>query len=199
MFRFGSTRFQLLTTPNDSGVNVSFLKTTNLPLSNADANSASAILPLGKIVDYAAASEAEMRLGTGFGIGILSQAITLNGTTDDAGFKKLTVGGFPDIPAKRGIAVGVFCPFPGVEAIFEGACDISGGNGPAIDGLVVKTGTGAIGGGTSDLELLSVVNGAWRVAQSGDFVLALFRQSLTPVNAGEIRIRVRFCSPWKKP
>jgi hypothetical protein len=199
MFRFGSSRFQLLTTPDDSGINISFLKTTNLPLSNADANSATAVLPLGKMVDMTAASEAEMRLGTSFAIGILSQSITLNGTTDDAGFKKLTVGGFPDIPAKRGIAVGVFCPFPGVEAIFEGAVDISGGTGPAIDGLIVKTGTGAIGGGTADLELLSVVNGAWRVAQSGDFVLAVFRQLMTPVNAGEIRARVRFCSPWKKP
>jgi hypothetical protein len=199
MFRFGHTRFQALTTMNDSGNMISFLQTTNLPLSNADANSATATLLLGKMVDYAAADETQMRLGTGFAVGILGQSINLNGTTDDLGFKKLTVGGFPDIPAKRGLAVGIFCPFPGFEAIFEGAADISGGNGPAIDHLVVKTGTGALGGGTSDLTPLSVVNGAWRAAQSGDYVLANFRQNLTPKNAGEIRIRVRFCSPWKLP
>lgn len=199
MFRFGSPFFQLLTTPIKTGVNVSFLKTTNLPLSNADANSATAILPLGKIVDYAAADETQMRLATAFGVGILSQSVSLNGTTDDAGFKKLTVGGFPDIPAKRGIAVGIFCPFPGVEAIFEGNADISGGNGPAIDSLVVKTGTGALGGGTTDQTELSVVNGAWRAAQSGDFVLALFRQNLTPNTVGNIRIRLRYISPYKKP
>lgn len=199
MFRFGHSRFQALSTPDHAGVNISFLGTTNLPLSNADANSATATLLLGKMVDYAAADETQMRLGTGFAVGIMAQSISLNGTTDDAGFKKLTVGGFPDIPAKRGITVGVFCPYPGFEAIFEGAADISGGNGPAIDHLVVKTGTGALGSGTTDLTELSVVNGAWRAAQSGDFVLALFRQNLTPKNAGEIRIRVRFVAPYKKP
>src|SRR3954468_24003603 len=112
MFRFGHTRFQALTTMNDSGNMISFLQTTNLPLSNADANSATATLLLGKMVDYAAADETQMRLGTGFAVGILGQSINLNGTTDDLGFKKLTVGGFPDIPAKRGLAVGIFCPFP---------------------------------------------------------------------------------------
>lgn len=199
MFRFGSNNFQLLTDPTKyNGVHVSFLKTTNLAITNADANSATGTIQVGKMVDYAAASEAEMRYGTGYAAGILANFINLNGTTDDAGFKKLTIGGFPDIPAKRGLACGMFCPFPGVEAIFEGAADISGGNGPAIDSLVVKTGTGALSGGTTDLTELSVVNGAWRVAQSGDFVLALFRQSLTPVTVGSIRIRVRFVGAYKK-
>lgn len=196
MFRFGHNRFQALSTPKGTGQNISFLKTTNLPITHADANSATGTLLLGKMVDYAAASEAEMRLGTGFAVGILTQSISLNGTKDDAGFKKLTVGGFPDIPAARGLPVGIFCPWPGFECIFEGAGD-TGAN--MIDHLVIKTGTGAIGGGTADLTELSVINGAWRVAQSGDFVLALFRQNLTPNNAGEIRIRIRFIAPYKKP
>jgi hypothetical protein len=197
MFRFGSNNFQLLSDPSKyNGTMVSFLKTTNLPLSHADANSPTAVLQCGKMVDYAAASEAELRFNTGYAVGILANFISLNGTTDDAGFKKLTLGGFPDLPAKRGLPCGVFCPFPGVEAIAEGAGD-TGGN--MIDHLVIKTGTGALSGGTTDLTELSVINGAWRAAQSGDFVLALFRQSLTPLLAGNIRIRLRFVSPYKKP
>lgn len=198
MFRFKPTdnRFHMLCDPTKyNGRHVSYLATTELPLSNADANSATAILPCGKMVDFKDNSETLMKLGSGYAAGILSQAINLNGTTDDAGFKKLTVGGFPDIPAKRGLCVGMFMPFPGIEAIFEGAVDISGGNGAAIDGLVIKTGTGAISGGTSINTRLSVLNGAWRVAQSGDLAIGLLRQVMTPKNAGEIRIRVMFCSP----
>lgn len=200
MFRFGSTRFQLLCDPTKAnGRHISYLATTELPLSNADANSATAILPLGKIVDYKDNSESLMKLGSGNGLGILTQAVSLNGTKDDAGFKKLTVGGYPDIPVTRGMCVGVFCPFPGIEAIFEGAVDISGGNGAAIDGLVIKTGTGAIATGTALNTALSVLNGAWRQAQTGDTVLGILRQAnYTPNNSGEIRIRVQFCSPTIK-
>ncbi len=196
MFRFGSTRFQMLCDPTKyNGRHISYLATTELPLSNADADSATAILPLGKMVDAKDNSETLMKLASNYTLGILSQSISLNGTRDDAGFKKLTVGGFPDIPASRGLCVGIFCPFPGIEAIFEGAVDISGGTGPAIDGLVVKTGTGAISSGTSINTKLSTINGAWRVAQSGDLATAVLRQVMTPVNTGEIRIRILFVSP----
>lgn len=200
MFRFGSTRFQLLCDPNKAnGRHISYLATTELPLSNADADSLTAVLPLAKMVDYKDNSETLMKLGSGNALGILTQPISYYGTKDDAGFKKLTVGGFPDIPATRGQCVGVFCPFPGIEAIFEGAVDISGGNGPAIDGLVIKTGTGAIASGTTLNTALSVLNGAWRQAQTGDIVLGMLRQAnLTPNNTGEIRIRVQFCSPTVK-
>jgi hypothetical protein len=139
-----------------------------------------------------------MKFGTGIAWGILTRDVNFSGTTNDAGFKKLTVGGFPDIPVKKGACVTIQVPLPGAEAIFEGAVDITSGVAAAIDGpgLVLKTGTGAISAATPVNSRLSVVNGVWRLAQTGDFVLAHLKQAnYTPKNAGEIRIRVRFCVP----
>lgn len=198
---FGSTRHQWLTPK--AFFEIGYLKTTELPLSTADANSPTASLQSGKMVDMKDNSETEMKLGTGYSIGILTRPISLLGTRDPATFQKMTIGNqkLVDLPVSRGLCVTVQCPYPGAEMLFEGAADITGAGTvlQAIDHLVVKTGTGAISAVTAINSELSVVNGAWRLAQSGDFVLAQLRQAnLTPINAGEIRIRVRFCSPYLK-
>lgn len=197
---FGSSRCQFLTPKNF--FEIGYLLTTELPLSNADANSPTAALKIGKMVDYKDNSEALMKLGTGHSVGLLTRPVSLSGILETQ-YQLIqaqlgTSHGKEDIPVTRGKAVTIQCPLPGAEAIFEGAADISGGNGPAIDHLVVKTGTGAIAAGTAINTLLSVLNGAWRIAQVGDFAIALLRQAnYTPSNAGEIRIRVRFISPIK--
>jgi hypothetical protein len=199
---FGSDRCEWLTPKNF--FEIGYLKTTELPLSAADANSTTAALKIGKIVDYKDNSELEMKLGSGFGVGLLTRPVSLlGGLATDVQLRTAQLGtahGREDIPVTRGFPVTIQCPLTGAEAIFEGAADITGAGTvlQAIDHLVVKTGTGAIGAGTAINTLLSVLNGAWRIAQTGDFVLAVLRQAnLTPKNVGEIRIRVRFISPYK--
>ena len=197
---FGSTRCQFLTPKNF--FEIGYLKTTELPLSAADANSPTAALRIGKMVDFKDNSETEMKFGTGYAVGLLTRPVSLKGFLDTQiqlrNAQLGTAGGSEDIPVTRGLPVTIQCPLPGAEAIFEGAADITSAVTAAIDHLVVKTGTGAIGAGTALNTLLSVVNGAWRIAQTGDFALAMLRQSnYTPVNAGEVRIRVRFISPVK--
>ena len=194
---FASTRFELLSTPHKVAHEIGFLKTTELPLSSADADSATAVLQRGKIVDYKDNDETLMKLGTGYGVGMLMRNISLNGLRTLAGYQAVMEGGYPDTPVSRGLAATILCPHPGFEAIFEGLCDITSGVAAAIDHLVVTTGTGALSAATPINTQLSVVNGAWRVAQAGNYVLAHMRQAnLAPKNVGELRIRVRFCSPY---
>lgn len=200
---FGSDRCEFLTPKNF--FEIGYLKTTELPLSTADANSATARLKIGKMVDFKDNSEQEMKLGTGHAVGLLTRPVSLLGGLELAIQLRTaqlgTAHGKEDIPVTRGFPVTIQCPLPGAEAIFEGAADVGSGTPTplnAIDHLVVKTGTGAIGAGTALNSLLSVKNGAWYLAQTGDFVLAILRQSnYTPKNVGEIRIRVRFISPYK--
>ena len=191
---FGSTRMEYLSGKN-SFREIGYLKTTNVPLSQADANAGT--LQLGKMMNEAADpnEESEMVLGDGFAIGFLTRALDLYGTTGDAAFKKLAIGNI-DIPVKRGQPVTLQCPFPGAQAIFEG----TGSAATPGDTLVCDAGTGALASGTTKLTELSVIKGAWRIAQSGDFVLAILLDSnLTPKNVGELRIRLEFVSPYKKP
>lgn len=191
---FGSTRMEYLSGKN-SFREIGYLKTTNLPLSDANANLGT--LQLGKMVNEAADpnEESQMALSTGFAIGFLTRSIDLYGTTGDTAFKKLAIGNI-DIPVMRGAPVTVQCPYPGAQAIFEG----NGAATAPIDHLVITSGTGALSSGTAKLSELSVISGAWRLAQTGDMVLGLLLDNnLTPKNVGELRIRIQFISPYKKP
>lgn len=190
---FGSTRMEYLGDKN-SFMEISYLKTTNVPLSDANANLGT--LQLGKMVNEAADpnEETEMVLGDGFAIGFLTRAIDPSGTTSDVSYKKLSIGNI-DIPVKRGAPVAVQRPLPGAFGIFEGA----GTAAAPIDHLVINSGTGALASGTAKLSELSVIKGAWRLAQTGEMVLGLLMDSnITPKNVGELRIRVMFVSPYKK-
>lgn len=196
---FKTSRFEIVHGGRNMYDTIGYLKTTELAITAADADSATGAIQPGKLVDNKANSESLLKYGSGYAIGFITEYVTLNGTKNDEWFKKLTLGGYPDTPVTRGLPVSVVCPFPGLEAIFEGAVDISSSNTPAIDGLVVKTGTGAIATNTAINSDLSCINGCWKLAAAGDFVLAHLRQAnLTPNNSGEIRIRVRFCSPHLK-
>lgn len=193
---FASPNFELLSSPHLSGMEKGFLKTTELPLSGADADSATALLQRGKMIDEKANDETMMKLGNGNAIGILTRNVSLTGTKNLQWFQNLTLGGHIDTPVTRGLPVTLFMPYPGCEAIFEGAAvDVAGS---AIDHLVLKTGTGAISGATAVDTALSVINGCWRIAQTGDFVLALLKQAnYTPKTVGSIRIRVHFIPKYK--
>lgn len=200
---FGSTRCQFLTPK--AFFEIGYLNTTELPLSTADANSPTAALKIGKMVDFKDNSELEMKLGSGYAVGLLTRPVSLKGYLDTAIQLRAAQLGTPhgseDVPVTRGKPVTIQCPYPGAEAIFEGAADVGAADATvanAIDHLVVKTGLGALSSGTAINTLLSVVNGAWRVAQTGNFAIAVLRQAnYTPINAGEVRIRVRFISPVK--
>lgn len=199
---FGSTLFEFLTPK--AFFEIGYLKTTELPLSAADANSATAVLKIGKVVDFKDNSETEMKFGTGYGVGFLTRPVSKLGRMEVNNLLREaqmgTAHGAEDVPVTRGQPVTIQCPYAGAEFIAEGQADITGAGTvlQGIDHLVVKTGTGAISAGTAINSLLSVVNGAWRIAQTGDFVLATLRQAnYTPVVAGGIRIRGRWISPYR--
>lgn len=170
--------------------NLGNLETTGLALSDANANSGT--VKRGKMMRISATNNDRMDFATGLAEGILTRKVDAEGTTGLQGFKDFTIGKL-DLPVKRGSVVTLRCPLPGAIAEFEGV-------GTAIiDNLVATSGTGAISTGTTKLTELSVVNGCWRVAQAGDTVLArLLDPTLTPENSGEVRIRVRFVSPYPK-
>ena len=190
---FGSTRMEYLS-GKESFREIGYLKTTNVPLSQASANLG--VLQLGKMMNEAADpnEETEMVLGDGFALGFMTRALDLYGTTGDTSYKKLGIGNI-DIPVKRGAPVTLQCPFPGAQAIFEG----TGSAATPGDTLVCDAGTGALSSGTAKLSELSVIKGAWRLAQTGEMVLGLLLDNnLTPKNVGELRIRLMFVSPYKK-
>lgn len=187
---FGSLLFQWLRGPYH---NNGYLKTTNLPITEADANSATGILKRGKLVNSAANSETEMAFTDGFMLGILTRNVSLNGLSDVTGFKNFTIG-LHDQPAKRGQAVTLRVPGLNAEAIFEGVGVAS------VDTLVITSGTGAIASGTARHTELSVLKGGWRIAQTTERVWAILEQAnYTPNVGGNVRIRVRFVSPYVKP
>lgn len=184
---FGSTRFKWLSgTYHHYGV----LKTTGLAITAADADSATGVIKRGKMMDIKADDETLMVYGSGNAFGILLHNVALNGITDATGFRDFSIGK-QDLPKKRGAAVTLRVPHQGSMAEFEGTGEAT------VDNLVCDATTaGFLATSTPVGTALSVLNGCWRIAQTGDNVIArLVRADLTPQNAGELRIRVQFVSP----
>ena len=192
---WGSTRFKWARGDFD---NVGYLKTTNLALSTADANSTTAKIQKGKLM--ARDTETEMKYATDTEFqGILTEQISLDGITGSDGYIHNAIWNSPqgregrEIPARRGKAVTLRVPLPFSEAEFEGVGDAS------IETLVATTNTGAITVGTAAMTELTCNLGSWIVAAAGDWVIAhLIDPTLTPNNTGEVRILVRFVSPYLK-
>jgi hypothetical protein len=186
---FGSKTFQWLS-GNYHNLSV---KTTELPITEADADSATGLLQRGKLVNYKANDLTELAFTTGMAIGMITRNINKLGLNTDEGYKNFSIG-LTDLPLRRGLAVTVRRPAPGSQAIFEGLGVAS------VDNLVVTSGTGALASGTARNSELSVIKGGLYLAQTGDFVIALLDQAnLTPITGGNLRIRVQFVSPYKKP
>lgn len=183
---WGSSRFKWV---SGKWYPLGIMKTTNLDITDADADSATGVIKRGNMMDVDPTDETEMVYGSGNALGILTYDITLNGITDAQGFKSFTIGKY-DLPKKRGAAISLRVPQMNAIAEFEGTGT------PIVDNLVADSGVGALAAGTAVGTALSVENGCWRVAQTSDVVLArLLRANLTPENAGELRIRVQFVSP----
>lgn len=164
----------------------------SLSLSEAGANTGT--LLAGNMLEWAAGDDKVLAHVTGHAVGMLQQDINLYGTTDADAYRKQGVGDQWNIPAKKGAEVSIRKPKPGCEAIFEGE-----GVG-AINNFVITSGTGAIASNTARFTALSVYKGGWRQAQTGEFVLAHLEQAdLTPLDDdANLRIRIRFCSPYVK-
>lgn len=169
-----------------------YLKTTNLPLSDANANAGT--IPRGKLVNEASGSEEQMAYTTGDFLGILEQPVDAYGVTGDLYQREREILGKIDFPIRRGLPVSIRIPGPGSQAIFEGKGAV------LYDNLVATSGTGLISSATARKTELTCEKGCWRLAAEGEMVLALMVDaSLTPVTATQVRIRVEFVSKYLKP
>lgn len=186
---FGSTLFQWV---HGQIEHIGYYGTTNLALPDSSVNSG--VLPKGTFVDGSADdtpdnAEAVLASGSGF-LGVLVQDVDTEGLTGDSGFKKFTIGKL-DNPVKQGAKVSIRKPMPNGQAEFEGLGTAQPGN------LVCTSGTGSLSSGTAKETELSLFNGALRVAQTGDLVVAhMMNANVTPKTSGNLRIRVKFVSPY---
>lgn len=140
-------------------------------------------------MDYAGGTD-----GTKPFVGLLWNSVDAYGTTSDAAFKKRAIGDI-DIPLKRGQAVTLRVPQVGAECEFEGI------GAATVDTLVATATTpGFLANTDVTGTRLALIEGCFIKAQTGDVVVAeLLRADLTPENAGELRISVRFVSPYIMP
>ena len=172
--------------------------TADVNLSDADA--AAGELGVGIMLDFKADSHLALAFVTGSAIGFTTQAIDQYGTTSATVYRNLDVrekSGIPfiPVPVKKGQPVALSVPEPWSMAEFEGLGAASYGN-----RVITATTTGFLSASTARRVPLSVERGGWKEAQTGELVLAFMEQSnLTPYTVGNIRIRVRFCSPYLKP
>lgn len=144
-------------------------------------------------------NEYQMMLASGNvgpAMGFTTQDISALGQTEVNAFHDRVIGK-QDLPVSLGRAVSLRRPKTDAELEFEGLGAAAPGN------LVTTTGTGAIAAGTfagNKYAKLSVFNGALRLAQSGDWAIALLlRSDITPEIAGNVRIRIRKISPILMP
>lgn len=168
--------------------------TTTLPITEADANHPTASSIEGKLVDLDHAGML-LQYTTGRAYAIMERRISLKGIkTDEVFFQSVRpTRVYGDVPIRKGLCAEVRVYEPNSLLIFEGLGVAS------VDNNVVTSGTGALSAGTlRDVEL-SCIKGGWRVAQTGELVLALFEHVVTPVKvAGNLRIMVKMVSPYKK-
>ncbi len=165
---------------------------TSLALSEADANVGT--LLSGSLVDYAADSDSVWAHITGRALGFLMDDINLYGTMDEVAYRKWGIGDIWNIPKARGAMVNIMLPRPHSLMLFEGV------GAAAINNLVVTSGTGLLSAATARGSELSVIKGGLRLAQTDEMVFAHLEQAnLTPLaDPGNLRIRVKFVSPYKK-
>lgn len=119
-------------------------------------------------------------------LGFLGQQVTAAGPTyENLNFRV-------DLPGKSGHKISIKVIEDGSEFEVEG--EPSMGPSDSQNGLLVTSGTGAVTNSTAVGTQLSVVNGRWRIAQTGDYVLAIVRDNtITPLAAtSNIRILAEF-------
>ena len=138
-------------------------------------------LPYGSVMDQHATDNTKAILGVSEALGLLSKRVTPTGPT----FEQMTLGQL-NLDAKSGDKVSLIALVPGGTLELEGAPSI--GAATAGEHLLVTTGTGALSGSTAKNTQLSVINGRWYEAQTGDRVLGrMLKADLTPLVVGNIR------------
>jgi hypothetical protein len=181
---FGSTRFQHIFGDLEQLGTLTF--PSDLALNDADDNTG--VVPRGKLMGYGTdITDMAYASGENF-VGLLMQNVDHYGTTGDAGFRKFSLQ-YPDISAKRGTQVSLLIPKPGCIFEFEGPASQAA----SVSYLLVTSGAGALSAAAAPGTKLGCINGALRLAQIGDLVVAtVIDADRTPKNTDEIRIRVQF-------
>jgi hypothetical protein len=106
-------------------------------------------------------------------------------------FEQMTLG-YGNLPAQVGTAVSLRNVAPGGLIEIEGEPSISAFVYTGYSQLLVTGGTGAITTSTALETQLSVFNGRWRVAQTGDVIRAILKAQLVPfVAASNVRILIK--------
>lgn len=188
---YGNNKFKWLSGREFKAIGI--CSTSGLALADSDSNHPTAVLEIGLMVD-AVLSTKVLSIVNGKATGFLSQRVSLNGITDNQGFRDFSIGKL-DLPVKKGAPVSIHIPDPNTYAEFEGLGASSIGN-----FVITATDTGALQTNTARGTALSVKKGGWYIAQPGDMCLAhLETASITPVTSGNRRICVKFVSPYQIP
>jgi hypothetical protein len=113
-------------------------------------------------------------------------------------FEQMTLG-YGNLPAQIGTAVSLRNVLPGSLIEVESEPSITAFVYSGYGQLLVTSGTGGITTSTALETELSVYNGRWRVAQSGDVVRGVLKAQLTPfVAATNVRILIKIVSAGLK-
>ena len=103
--------------------------------------------------------------------------------------------GYGNLPAQIGTAVSLRNVTAGSLIEVEGEPSIGAFDYSGYSQLLVTSGTGAITTSTAQETQLSLMNGRWRVAQTGDIVRGLCKAQLTPfVASTNVRILIKIVS-----
>lgn len=167
--------------------------TTDLALSEADADSATAVLDRGLMVNIDVVNS-KMNLTTGKAAGLLMQKVSLSGLTNVQSFFDLSIGKM-DLPTvRRGQPAAIMIPDVFSLCEFEGLGAAAIGN-----SVITATTTGFLSTNTAVDTELSVIKGGFRIAQAGEQVIAKLKApNLTAETSGNRRICVQFISPYLK-
>ncbi len=173
---------------------IGYLKTTNLALSDANANLGT--IKTGKAMTFAANSQVEMRYAGSYGFqGFITQDVNLNGLQDLTTYMQ-NVRGWLNQPIRRGLPATLMVPQPG--SLFE----VEGVGTVGVDTLIVTSGDNHIATSTTIGTQLTIESGAWRIAVLGEPVYGkLIDGNLTALisSASHVRAMIQIVSPYPMP
>jgi len=154
------------------------------------------VLPRGTNYMFSPTNDEKWVLASGDAVGFGTQEVDYEGQTSLDNRLRITTGigsEKGDWPIRIGQALSVrrMNSFSAIQV--EGL-------GASIPGnIVCTTGTGSLSSATARGVELSVFNGCWRIAQSGDFVLAkVLLSNITPEIVGRLRLLIEYVGKYKK-
>lgn len=171
-----------------------FPVTLDLSVADADVGTIGAGKPMALKTD----DHDEMIYATGQSfLGFLNQPVSNLGVGSDSAFinnmRNDVSLGRNQIPMTRGRQIGITCFDPLSIIEFEGV------GAAGFDTFVATSGTGLLASTDAAGVELALLNGSWVKAATTNWVFAFMMISdLTPLNAGELRIRIQLVSPYQK-